>query len=488
MEITFLGHQSWLVGGGDTHVLVDPILGATFGYCAEAPVHVFPPRTIDLERMPAPHAVVLTHAHSDHFDLRSLARLPRDLPVLVGPLMPGTAMGALRALGFEIVRPPVGEPFRLGALELLLFPAGAETSAHEIGAVQVLARAAGGSGASVFFAADAAPSEWLAERLDAGALRAPDAIVVANNDQRELFPQQRNLLPVAFSSPARERFHGVFLLQNALLDGVPEAVAAIPHVILCAGGIHFGDRGDGPMLFAENKRLAAAARELASGGSVFGAEPGDRYRLANGRLEEDRVSWVELDRGAADALLARQREALWRGEPLPTRPLRPAIESPSERDAALGRAVAALDALVPALTLSPLGQRALRTHEYLGGATDARRILVRLLDDGGRASHHALDFSEGRFVPDETPEDELLDRFPFGLEVHLQDFAALVDGEIPAWELVTQATRSWHFGDADASLRAFLQLAFDEQVRPHAYARLYARVLAEAGCIPPADV
>jgi L-ascorbate metabolism protein UlaG (beta-lactamase superfamily) len=97
MRISILGHASMYIESGDTRVLVDPILRtAAFGGGTTA--HYLE-RDLRLDRMPAPTVLAITHAHHDHLDPTSLARLDRDTQV-VAPRDPDT-LGALDRLGFS---------------------------------------------------------------------------------------------------------------------------------------------------------------------------------------------------------------------------------------------------------------------------------------------------------------------------------------------------------------------------------------------------
>jgi UDP-MurNAc hydroxylase len=62
-----------------------------------------PARTVDVERLGRVDLLVVSHRHPDHFDLPSLARLPRDADAIcpADPLI----MYALRELGFANVHP-----------------------------------------------------------------------------------------------------------------------------------------------------------------------------------------------------------------------------------------------------------------------------------------------------------------------------------------------------------------------------------------------
>jgi UDP-MurNAc hydroxylase len=96
--VTMLGHASLVIETADCRILMDPVLFDPHG---EGLFAVCPARVVDRERLPAPDVIVVSHRHLDHFDVRSLATLPRAAEVL----LPRDAMiaGALRRLGFRSV-------------------------------------------------------------------------------------------------------------------------------------------------------------------------------------------------------------------------------------------------------------------------------------------------------------------------------------------------------------------------------------------------
>lgn len=71
MRWTWLGHAAWLVEVGGRRVLVDPALGAAIH---DGVFEVVPRREVDIDGL-RPDVVVVTHAHPDHFDPGTLARL-----------------------------------------------------------------------------------------------------------------------------------------------------------------------------------------------------------------------------------------------------------------------------------------------------------------------------------------------------------------------------------------------------------------------------
>lgn len=79
MKITLIGHACLLFQSKDTTVLSDPCL---FSLHFEELNHYFPKVEINRDRFPRPDAVYLSHRHQDHFDIRTLAYLPKDLKIL----------------------------------------------------------------------------------------------------------------------------------------------------------------------------------------------------------------------------------------------------------------------------------------------------------------------------------------------------------------------------------------------------------------------
>ena len=70
-----------MIEAGSTTLLVDPLLAEDFGHTLRNRFMVYPPRRVDVGRMPALHGVLITHEHEDHFDPPGLARLPRTVPM-----------------------------------------------------------------------------------------------------------------------------------------------------------------------------------------------------------------------------------------------------------------------------------------------------------------------------------------------------------------------------------------------------------------------
>jgi Beta-lactamase superfamily domain len=118
---TFLGHQGWLFQSDAACFLVDPLLCEDFGHQHALGYRVFPPRVWTVDKLPKLDAVVLSHEHDDHFDIPSLAKLDRAIPIYLSVRSSSAARGILETMGFTVHALVPGEPRVFGDLELIPF-------------------------------------------------------------------------------------------------------------------------------------------------------------------------------------------------------------------------------------------------------------------------------------------------------------------------------------------------------------------------------
>jgi hypothetical protein len=100
------------------------------------------------EHFPKVDGVVLTHEHDDHFDIPSLARLERTIPIFLSSRSSTAAQQILREMGFTVHPLAPGKNVRFGDLEFTPF-CGAHTSTNngdEWDTLPFFVRDAGGSG------------------------------------------------------------------------------------------------------------------------------------------------------------------------------------------------------------------------------------------------------------------------------------------------------------------------------------------------------
>lgn len=112
-RITWVGHATVLIEIDGVRLLTDPFLRDRLG-----PLHRRGPSP-DLEAIGRIDAVLLSHAHPDHFDRRSLRRLAGH-PLIVVPTGLGPAVGRM---GFAVRELAADETTRIGTLDISAVPA-----------------------------------------------------------------------------------------------------------------------------------------------------------------------------------------------------------------------------------------------------------------------------------------------------------------------------------------------------------------------------
>src|SRR4051794_23242794 len=114
IEIGWLGHATVLVALDGVRLLTDPVLGGWTGPLRRTAAPV------DVAALAGLDAVLLSHLHADHADVRSLRRVARDLPVLAprgaAPWLRGRGLNDVRELG-------PGDSERVGDVVVTAVPA-----------------------------------------------------------------------------------------------------------------------------------------------------------------------------------------------------------------------------------------------------------------------------------------------------------------------------------------------------------------------------
>jgi L-ascorbate metabolism protein UlaG (beta-lactamase superfamily) len=100
MRVHVIGHASLLIEAEDVTILMDPIFWDPH---YEGTAAMCPQREVTPESLPSYDVVVVSHRHLDHFDIRTLASLDRQCPVLI-PERDPLLNDAIHRLGFHDCR------------------------------------------------------------------------------------------------------------------------------------------------------------------------------------------------------------------------------------------------------------------------------------------------------------------------------------------------------------------------------------------------
>jgi len=112
--VTWIGHASFLIQTHQANVLIDPIWSKWLKVIKRLKQPGF-----EIHHLPSIDLVLVTHAHFDHLDRRTLARVAADQPIVV-PIGVGNLV---HDLGFNIVHElDYWQTVKLGPLDVSLTP------------------------------------------------------------------------------------------------------------------------------------------------------------------------------------------------------------------------------------------------------------------------------------------------------------------------------------------------------------------------------
>jgi len=303
---TFLGHQGWLFQSDRAAVLVDPLLCEDFGQAHALEYRVWPPRVFDFAQFPRLDAVVLSHEHDDHFDLPSLAKLDRAIPIYLSARSSRAARQILADLGFTVHALSPGMPVRFGDLEVVPF-AGDHIGANcgdEWDTLPFLVRSVDGHG-SMFSMVDITLTqrhvEWVAERV-----MKPGLVSWTNNalDWSHM------------AAYLQERVEGTqqCFVKMGVGHKLIESIWGTPQaMITCAGGFAFtGERAwlNQRVFCVDTEKVCALIQNVYKKEKFFSGLPGQTWTLRAGKLAEVKPSQPWLTTAPKETWTSRAKAAV----------------------------------------------------------------------------------------------------------------------------------------------------------------------------------
>lgn len=467
LRTTFLGHQGWLLSTESTHVLVDPLLTEAFGHGGHLG-RVYPPRRIETSALPPNDAVILTHEHDDHFDVPSLARIDRRVPIHLSARSSSAAHALLRSMGFSVVPLVPQTRVQIGNIVVHAFAADHRRGGgDEFDVVPLLLRAHDGS---VLTSVDVAPTDAM---LDAVAsLGDPGIWCYAHNLTSGTFADAlgstvRDDDAELVAAAARRRYERV-----ASRAGVPATT------LVCGGGWSVPqprawlNRAVFPI---DAVRVATMLRSHAPG-PVVAPEPGQTWEQRDGEVAEiERASYVSLE----------PREA-W-----PDRTWSPDVRHPERYAPATGRTqptederarvLAAVTDLARFWFGGPIFRSVCSLTRSMVGDREPT-VALSLLVGEENPWVLAYDPTSCRFA--QTSGADPIASFASGLELWATDLLALLEGELaPSAICFAGRLRHWNHAPAHLLVTAGTLWTFAHPLhRPEAASRLYQRCRSD--CAP----
>lgn len=248
MIVTYLGHQGWSFESEAGLVLLDPVFRTIGNAGVQLPI--WPDREINPGALGPIASVVLSHEHSDHFDIDTLYRIPWRGEIHVSDRSSRSLMTVLSDMGYAVRRMRPFQVLSFAGLRLTVLPL--EWSLLEPDSYGFLAQ--GDDGTSFFTSVDGAPHEqtiaWLQRNCPDRSVDnftnnylepLPELTGVAGMDRYATSAMTAAMIsgvgaacaqPRGAQRPGLELPAGVLRVQPSLLQRHPPAHGADPHADL----------------------------------------------------------------------------------------------------------------------------------------------------------------------------------------------------------------------------------------------------------------
>jgi hypothetical protein len=469
LETTFIGHQGWMFATPEARILVDPLLVEDFGHGGVVG-RVYPPRAWNLAAFPPVDAVVFTHEHEDHFNIPSLNRLSRDIPLFM-PERSSRAMPQIATeMGFQVASLKPGRGLRIADLELTPYSGDhlKYQNADEWETMPFLVRHTA-SEDSFFSSVDVPPSD-AAEKHLREVLKRPGLWCYTNNVTARAFQD------AGPSTPPRPAvgWAADYLADHAKRFARWGAPAAS---LICGGGFYFPgarswmNRNFFPL---DSEALFQALSVLCPGERFILPAPGQAIVLDGGRVVE------RTENAGFLTTVPREQwpDRRWRGDVELMETYEPACGRRDFGDVELAELRERLQELARFLYGEGIFKALYSLQEQdLNGRRPAFALLLLTEEEG---ASYLLEYSPQscEFVPG-SGEDPTEDYF-VGLECYGSDLLELLRGHLAPSALVFGRMRRWAVdpGRIRSALEHTLWLYRHPLRHPQQYLELYRRLLA----------
>jgi hypothetical protein len=467
MKLTFLGHQGWAIEAADGLVLIDPLHSGMGN--GDTIMPVWPGRTLELGHLTNIAAVIVSHEHGDHFDIRTLQELPKSIDVFIPDRAPSSLRGALAALGFSVTLMQPFVPLRVGGVKVTALPTAPSTLERDVYGLLF----EGDSAERFLTFVDGVPSlEALAWLERHASTRTLDNFT--NNCIRQI-PHLSNILTPDHTVTTSA--------MRGLLDFVDNFTPC--RVVISGLGWSYGQRLaplNRAVFVINNSQIEAAARALFPLIDWHCPAPGDSFLLTEHELTPtEHARWVKLD-----------PNPLERGRSEEAAPLKPGPFSGTDSldDPAL-RIVQAfvLDEFGRVMCdSSPTLDEALGKIARRSESQHVPRLFLRILN-GNLRFDFELWHAQRRFVPVQATRNPAETHIA-GFEVWASDLDLLLRAEEEAHIVYEASVRAWNH-DLDVLpyyLQSSLFAWFHPYFRPDAFLAAYRRMRNLPMAPEPAEV
>lgn len=460
MKIAYLGQQSWLLEEENTRILIDPVLTSSFGAPGQADFLIYPPRSpIDLSKIGSIAGVIVTNEHLDHFHLTSINMLPKGTPIILGSYTPSFVRESLEHNGYKIILSASHDPIRIGEIEIRLFNGSLDAPFWERRVYQPLINSLYDPKSTVLVQSDTLMSESFWDFLKTHPELSPRYFIATNNSQ----------IPYLNAHGSMRNFYGDDDQEGIIIKVLYESLCVhmeklprVSHVFWSGGAYIFDNKDSIPFQSWISPEISAVVTKLSLGRDVRSLLPGRAFNTAD--QKETTELWTTLDEEKFFKYEKKRPQNIEEIEiPELTQPLTGPYLSHLDWEKDIKLIENEHVRLARLFSTSPFIKTLLSINNFLNSEMGPGRFLI--IYDGPQKYGYQFNINNISFER-VTIEENVLTKYPYGIEMFAADFAAVVKGKLQIWELASTRFRQWYLGEKIYSPLAYLYSFYSEQVRP----------------------
>lgn len=471
MELTYIGHHSWLLSKNETHFLIDPILEQDFGNSTLLKFPIHPSRNILYDKLPLINGVFLTNEHAGHFDISTIKKLSNQIPIFVYSMIPYSVVEVLELNGFKVICCEPFSEYLHCDIKFMFCPGPKEIPLWENRVCSLIFIS---EAESLFIQSDTKVSEKVVEIYKNNCLNKSNAWIIPNNSQ--LFPTLNvgpfdNLLPIR--NIRKSQFIGLKVLSDLLFNCPDNFYRFFNNYFFSGSGYIIPGRMEKPFLWSNDTNLTPSLKKIVGERGLHSLRAGFSFSIKNNRLIEKRKEFVE---DSIDPAYESLNTDSGRNYALNL------ISDEPSSEANLAKLFILLEkelkVIAPYFLSSFVGKDLVSLDSYLNNKLDGNRALFRFHHPkiSPFVTQYAFDCNSCSFKLDHTPANKVIHSFPYGLEVGLNDFFLLANGEVQIWDLSMYSIKQWYLGSHLRSIVAFLFEYYSEQVQPELFRKILLSV------------
>ena len=310
-------------------------------------------------------------------------------------------------------------------------------------------------------------SDYFIEQIKSGIIRCPKVFVATNNTQMFISEGSGLFDNInTYTKTSDSNFLGIEFLCR-MFSQYPNELNNISNILLTNGSylIDDNDNDSNPSLFVDPESINNHLEKL----SMAGLEgkyllPGQKMKIEGNIIGYDKASWIRLDAEQYEKykkkICINKKDELCLKAPLFSK-----YSNDNKIESMLPMIEDELQNIAKLMLLCKMGALLVRTNKYLDTPLTPERLILNFRCANKTVRQYALNINTASFDYLPSTAEDLFKKYPFGIDIYIEDFIALLNGEIQIKELALANIKQWYIGDKISSPIAFLLNYFSIQQR-----------------------